>query len=288
MKPAPFDYCRPDSLDEALDVLARLGNDATVLAGGMSLGALLNMRLVRPRVLVDVKRVAGLPSCEEAGGAMRLGATLRQAEAMKSAALMRELPLLAGAFPHVGHFQTRNRGTIGGSVAHADPSAEIPLCLATLDGAVELRSRRGGRTVRARDFCTGIMSTARAPDELLTATIWPCCAPGTGYAFDEVSQRHGDFAIVAAACCASMDGAGRVAALEVGLGGVEDRPVVVDTRAFLGASPARDYAAAVAGEAARGVTPMADIKASAPYRRALVRTLVERVVTTALAATRRT
>ena len=172
MKPAAFEYCRPDTLDEALELLHELGPDASVLAGGMSLGAMLNMRLVRPAAVVDIKRIPGLDAAIVAGE-VRTGATLTQARALEHDTLMREVPLLALALPWVGHFQTRNRGTLCGSVAHADPSAEMPLVLTTLDGEVELQSARGTRRVRAREFFVDIMTTARAQDELLTALVWP-------------------------------------------------------------------------------------------------------------------
>ena len=147
---------------------------------------------------------------------------------MANAELMREVPLLAAGLPFVGHFQTRNRGTLGGSVAHADPSAEIPLCLATLGGAVELRSRRNRRTVPASDFFQGILTTAREPQELVTGLVWPKRRERTGYAFDEIAQRHGDFAVAAVACAATLSAQGDTAEIRLGLGGVEDRPFAAD------------------------------------------------------------
>lgn len=271
MKPVAFEYCRPDSIAEAVALLEEFGPDASVLSGGMSLGPMLNMRLVRPAALIDVKRVHGMDSVTAQGAEVRTGATLRQAAAMRDAVLMRSVPLLALALPHVGHFQTRNRGTLGGSVAHADPSSEIPLALATLGGAVELVSRRGTRRVAAREFFVDVLTTARAPDELLTALLWPARRANAGHAFDEICQRHGDFAVVAIAAEAVIDANGALAHLALGLGGVESRPTLADTAAFLGRPADVKLAREIAAAAADAADPMSDLKATAEYRRALVR-----------------
>jgi CO/xanthine dehydrogenase FAD-binding subunit len=271
MKPVAFEYCRPDSVAEVVALLDEFGPDASVLAGGMSLGPMLNMRLVRPVALIDVKRVHGMDSVAAQGAQIRTGATLRQAAAMRDAALMQSVPLLALALPHVGHFQTRNRGTLGGSVAHADPSSEIPLALATLGGAVELVSRRGTRRIAAREFFVDVLTTAREPDELLTGLLWPARRAQAGHAFDEVCQRHGDFAIVAIAVEAVLDANGALAHLALGLGGVESRPLVADTAAFLGRAADAALAREIAAAAADAADPMSDLKATADYRRALVR-----------------
>ena len=283
MKPAPFAYCRPDTLDEALDLLAEFGGEASVLAGGLSLGAMLNMRLARPEAVVDVGRLGGLAGLEPGSGAVATGALLRQADAMGSAELAAAVPLLADALPHVGHYQTRARGTLGGSVAHADPSAEIPLCLVTLGGEVRLRSRGGVRAVPAGDFFLGILATDRRDDEMVTALRWPRPAAGAGFAFEEVARRRGDFAIVAAAAAVELDGGGRIRSLSLGLGGVEDRPFLADTAGCAGlpatAGTAREVAAAAAGAA----DPMTDLQAGPAYRRQLVRVLGERTVARAFA-----
>jgi len=273
MKPVAFEYCRPGTIAETLALLEEFGADATLLAGGMSLGAMLNMRLVRPTAVVDIKRIPGLDAVTISAGEVRTGATLRQAAALGDAALMAAVPLLARALPNVGHFQTRNRGTLGGSVAHADPSSEIPLAIATLGGSVELESKRGVRRVPARDFFLDILTTQRAPDELLTALIWPKARPGAGYAFAEIAQRHGDFAIVACAAEAVVKPDGSLAHLAFGLGGVESRPLVAGTAAFLGKQAGTGLAAEIAAAAAAAATPMSDFKATADYRRALIRSL---------------
>ena len=271
MKPVAFEYCRPESIAEAVALLAEFGPDASVLAGGMSLGPMLNMRLARPAALIDVKRVHGMDGVVTHGAEIRTGATLRQAAAMRDTALMQSVPLLALALPHVGHFQTRNRGTLGGSVAHADPSSEIPLALATLGGAVELASKRGARRIAAREFFVDVLTTARAPDELLTGLLWPLRRANAGHAFDEICQRHGDFAIVAIAAEAVLDANGALAHLALGLGGVESRPMVADTAAFLGRKADAKLAREIAAAAADAADPLGDLKATADYRRALVR-----------------
>lgn len=285
MKPVAFEYCRPGTVAEVLGLLEEFGSEAAVLAGGMSLGAMLNMRLVRPAAVLDIKRVAGLDAVT-INSEVRTGATLRQAAALDNAALMAAVPLLAKALPNVGHFQTRNRGTLGGSVAHADPSSEIPLALVTLGGAVELQSKRGVRRIPAREFFLDILTTQRAPDELLTALIWPKPRKGAGCAFAEIAQRHGDFAIVACAAEAVLKKDGSLEALALGLGGVENRPVLADTAAFLGKRADTALASEIAVAAAAAVAPMSDFKATAEYRRALIRSLGAQVLAEAFAGAR--
>jgi 2-furoyl-CoA dehydrogenase FAD binding subunit len=286
MKPVAFEYCRPDTLGEALDILAERREAAAVLAGGMTLGPMLNLRMVRPKTVIDISRLAGLDRIELRGGRVVTGATVIQADALDSDVVRRELPLLTLALPWVGHFQTRNAGTLGGSVAHADPSAEIPLCLVVSDATVVLRGRRRERRMAARAFFTGALSTVRQPDEIVVAIDWPRAPADSGCAFEEITQRHGDFAIAAAGCELRLDGAGRLAGLSLGLGGVEDHPIAVDTTAFIGRPADADTAKAIARHAAESVDPMEDRGASADYRRALSQVLAERVVLRAADATR--
>jgi 2-furoyl-CoA dehydrogenase FAD binding subunit len=235
--------------------------------------------------VIDISRLAGLDGIELRGGRIVTGATLLQADALDSSVIRKELPLLVLALPSVGHFQTRNSGTLGGSVAHADPSAEIPLCLVVSDATVVLRGRRE-RRVPARAFFTGALSTVRRPDEMLVALDWPRAPPDAGHAFEEIAQRHGDFAIAAAACELTLDGAGRIARLSLGLGGVEDRPIAVDTARFVGAAADDASAKAIAQYVRETVDPMEDHTASADYRRALAQVLAERVVLRAAEAAR--
>jgi CO/xanthine dehydrogenase FAD-binding subunit len=287
MKPVAFEYCRPDTLAEALDLLAERREEAAVLAGGMSLGPMLNLRMVRPRRIIDILRLDGLAAIAVRGDRVVTGAILTQADALDSDLVRRELPLLALALPWVGHFQTRNSGTLGGSIAHADPSAEIPLCAVVSDATIVLRSRRCERRVRAGEFFLGALSTARQPDELLVAIEWPRQNPGEGHAFEEIAQRHGDFAIAAAACEVALDGSGRIGRLTLGLGGVADRPIAADARAVVGAMADGGTAQTLARTVAANLDPMEDHVASADYRRALAQVLIERVVLRAIEAAKR-
>ena len=283
MKPVAFEYCRPDTVEEALDLLKEFGGDASIISGGLSLGAMLNMRLVHPKALIDINGLSELASARAGDATIATGTLVRQAAAMKFPELMSGVPLLAKALPNVGHYQTRSRGTLGGSVAHADPSAEIPLTLVTLAGAVKLRSPRGSRDVPAREFFHGLLTTDRRADEMITGLTWPIRREFTGYAFDEIAQRHGDFAIAAVAVAATVGGDGTIAELSFGLGGVEDRPLVAETAAFVG-KPATDATAAdIANTVAEAVDPMVDLQANADYRRQLVRVLGTRSLSAAFA-----
>ncbi len=262
MKPRPFAYVRPDSVDEAVAVLAAHGDDARVLAGGQSLLALLNLRLADPAVLVDITRIAALDQICDLGDKIEVGAAVTQNRLLAWPQLAEKLPLLAAALPFVGHFQTRNKGTVCGSVAHADPSSEIPLALAVLGGEVVLRSQRGTRVLSADAFQKDMLTTTREPDELITAVRFPVNS-GRGVAFREVARRHGDFAIVAVA--ALVDGQG---AVRLGVGGMAGAPAV------------RQIAAADGSTARGAVDKMAvelegyeDLHATAVMRRDLLRRL---------------
>lgn len=222
MKPAAFDYVRADSAEEARALLGQHGEDARILAGGQSLMAVLNMRLAQPQLLIDISRSASLARSAIEDGHLQIGAAATQASIEWRSDLARELPLLALALPHVSHFQIRNRGTVCGSIAHADPSAELALCLLALKGRVLLAGTKKRRTVDAQDFFLGMLSTARAPDELLEAVRFPLARAGQGFGFAESSRRHGDFAICAVAAVADEKG------LRIAVGGVADRPVARD------------------------------------------------------------
>jgi 2-furoyl-CoA dehydrogenase FAD binding subunit len=262
MKPARFDYVRAESLAEAHDVLAAEGGEASVLAGGQSLLPLLSTRLARPAVVLDIMRIPGLDVISREGDAIRVGAAVRQAKLAAWSELSGTQPLLAAALPFIGHAQTRSRGTVCGSIAHADPSAEIPLVLLALEGEILLSSARGQRRVAAAEFFTGLMSTAREENELVEAAMVPRRRPGHGYAFREFARRHGDFAIVACAAVANERDA------RLAVGGVADRPVAFDRLPLDGT--ALDAALArIAGE----LDARDDLHASADYRRHLVRRL---------------
>ena len=220
MKPAAFDYVRADSVEAACALLAEHGDEARILAGGQSLMAVLNMRLAQPALLIDISRSASLARIEVRGGQLEVGASATQAALEWRPTLTQELPLLPLVFPHISHVQIRNRGTVCGSVAHADPSAELPLCLLALKGSVVLRRNQRQRVLPAEQFFTGMLSTARAGDELLQAVRFPLAQPGQGFGFREFSRRHGDFAVCAVAAVADAQ------SLRVAVGGVADRPQV--------------------------------------------------------------
>jgi 2-furoyl-CoA dehydrogenase FAD binding subunit len=271
MKPAPFDYLRAASSDEALAILHQAGGDARVVAGGQSLLPMLNMRLARPQVLVDIMHVPEWQHVEDSGPTLRIGAAVRQITVERRPGLARRLPLLAAAMPWLGHPQTRARGTVCGSVAHADPSAELPLVLVALGGTIHLRSRRHRRDVPAAEFFTGMMATVRRDDELIEAVSLPTARPGCGYAFREIARRHGDFAIVG--CAAVAD----ASSVRLAVAGVADRPTAIE----LPADPARwdDALDAFAWD----LEARDDVHASARYRRELVRRVGRGIMDEALA-----
>ena len=271
MKPPRFDYVRAASLDEAIEVLAEHGDDARVLAGGQSLVAMLNMRLLAPEVVVDISRVPDLAKIARADDAIEIGAAVTQAAAQRYDGLNAHLPLVARALPFVGHYQTRARGTVCGSIAHADPSSELPLCLAALDGEVVLRSSRGTRVVAAADFQLDVLTTACEPDEMIVAVRFPLHAPGDGCAFTEFGIRHGDFAIVAVAVIASAT------QVRMAIGGCSDRPHVAEFPPLAGEALAQRLNAL-----AWSLPFDDDHHASVRYRRDLVRNLGRQTVEAAI------
>ena len=267
MKPAPFDYLRADDEEEALEALAEAGDDARLLAGGQTLMPMLNMRLVEPAVLIDISRLPGRGEISDDGAVIEVGAAATQADLEAWPPLARRAPLLAQALPLLGHVQTRSRGTVCGSIAFADPSAELPLCLAVLGGEAVLRARTGTRTLPAAEFQTGMLSTACRADEMVTAVRFPTAEPGAGYAFTEFARRHGDFAIVAIAAVARANG------IRIGVGGIAEQPVVRDWPLLEGS--ALDDAL---NGLAWSLDAADDAQASARYRRELVRGLGKRTI----------
>ncbi len=262
MKPAKFDYLRAASLAEVHDALAGEGSDASVIAGGQTLVPLLSMRMARPKLVLDIMHVRELDGIAVQDDAIRVGAAVRQATLLAWPELAKRQPLLAMVLPWVGHAQTRARGTVCGSAALADPSAEIPLVLTALQGEIDLSSARGQRRVAADEFFTGLMSTAREDDELIAAVRFPCARPGEGHAFREFARRHGDFAIVA---CAAIAG---TASTRFAVGGVADRPAATDFGDLSG--PALDDALQ---EFAMDMEARDDLHATAGQRRDLIRKL---------------
>ncbi len=267
MKPGNFSLHRPASLDEALEVLEAHANDAKVLAGGQSLVPVMNFRLATPAVVVDLNRITDLSGIRIEDGWVRIGAMTRQKELLSDPLVGSHVPLLALAAGHIGHVQTRNRGTVGGSLAHADPSAEIPLVAATLDAEVTLRNRQGERRLRAGEFFVDVLTTALEPNELVTEIRFRPAAQGTQVAFHEFARRHGDFAIAAAAA-QSAPGEGICA----GLGGVDRTPV----SCFRSLRTDRAGIDGVVADAVARVEPQSDTTASAAYRRKLAAAALSR------------
>lgn len=281
MKPAPFEYHRPESVEEALDLLAEHGWEAKLLAGGQSLVPAMNFRLAQPAVLLDLNGIGSLAYLREDGSTLRIGAMARQRAAERSDAVARLAPLLAETLPFVAHPQIRNRGTVGGSVAHADPAAELPAVMLALRARIHLRGPGGVRSLAAEEFFTGLFGTALEPEEILTEVEIPAPEPGSGWAFAEVSRRHGDFALAGVAASVSLDGSGRCREARIALLSVGDGPVLAAEagEALRGAEPSEEAVRAAADAAARrDVDPPSDIHASADYRRRLVEVLVRRTL----------
>lgn len=278
MKPAAFQYVAPTTVEDTLALLRAHGAEGKVLAGGQSLVPLLNMRLARPSVIIDLNGVNELDYIREEDGEVAIGAMTRQRTAERSAVVARALPLLADALPLVGHLQIRTRGTIGGSMAHADPSAELPAVLAALDGSVVVRGRRGARRLRADVFFVSYLTTALRPDELLVEVRIPA-HERYGTAFLEVSRRHGDYALVGVAAAVLMTG-GRCTQALLALTGVGPTPIrVPEAEAAVTGQTLTDAVLAETGRIVRDrVDPDGDIHASAAYRKDVAGVLVRRAL----------
>jgi 2-furoyl-CoA dehydrogenase FAD binding subunit len=272
MKPRPFDYFRPDTVEEAIALLAEYGDDARVLAGGQSLVPMLNLRLIETDALIDISQIAALDAIHDRGSMIEIGAAVTQNKLLAWPQLAEKLPLVAAALPHVGHFQTRNKGTVCGSIAHADPSSELPLALMLLGGEIVLKSKRGTRVLAAADFHMDMLTTARAGDELITSVRFPAGkggGKGGGVAFREVARRHGDFAIIAVAAVAEDK-----KNVRLGVGGMAGRPLVRRI--------AMDKAAEAIADWADELEGYEDLHASAAIRRDLFRNLAPRIVEEAI------
>lgn len=264
MKPAAFDYVRADSAAAAAELLQRHGEGARILAGGQSLMAVLNMRLAQPALLIDISRSSELASIAVEPHLLRVGAAVTQSQLQAHPEVP---PLLALAMPHISHVQIRNRGTVCGSIAHADPSAELPLCLVALQGTVHLRSARGRRQLTAAEFFTGLLSTARRTDELIEAVSFPRPVAGQSFGFAEHARRHGDFALCAVAVVADEQG------LRVAVGGLGDRPHTSALPALVG-----DALDDALNELAWSLDVRDDPHTSAATRRHLLRRLARQAI----------
>jgi carbon-monoxide dehydrogenase medium subunit len=284
MKPPLFDYRCPSSLDEALALRSEFSDDSAVLAGGQSLMPMLNLRLARPEVLIDLGRVVELAGITELDGGLSLGAMTRQRSAERSDLIRERAPLLQQALGHVGHPTIRNRGTVGGSLAHADPAAELPAVCVALDAELVARSATGERTITADDFYLGFMTTALAPDELLVEVRIPAAAGALRTAFVEIARRHGDFALVGVAAAIALDDEDVITDARLVLTGVAGLPVRArEAEASLrGASASAAPFAAAADLVGAELEPRTDAHATGDYRRRVAGVLVRRALEEAM------
>ncbi|HUC49477.1 MAG TPA: xanthine dehydrogenase family protein subunit M [Xanthobacteraceae bacterium] len=283
MKLPPFEYACPESLPEAVALLAAHDGEAKALAGGQSLVPMLAFRVAAPSLLVDLRKLAELRRIKIADSGITLGAMVRFCDILKDAQLQKAHPLLVAAIEHVAHYQIRNRGTVGGSLAHADPAAELPGIVVTCGAEIAVVGKSGARVIAARDFFHGPLMTALEADEIITEIRFPGWPPSRRFGFFEFSRRRGDFALAAAALFYDQDGAGRAHNMHVGAIGVADVPLrltavetVLDGRKIDDAAIAEAEAAASAA-----VDPADDIHASGAYRKALIGVMVERALRSA-------
>lgn len=280
MKPAVFDYHSPSGLDEALSLLDEFGYDAKVLSGGQSLIPMMNMRLARPKVLIDINKIEELNFINITDSVIQIGGMTRHYQVEESKEIEQVCPLLTEGMKLIGHSQIRSRGTIGGSVVHADPTAELPVMLSTLGATVTLASSEGHRTVTTDEFFMTYLTTTIEMNEILVSIEIPIPPINTGYAIDEFTLRKGDFAIVLAAASVTLDEEGKVKAATLGLGGVDGVPVLLDevTDGLIGNFPDCDLISECCKGIGELVDPEPDIHASAEYRRDLCITYAKRVL----------
>jgi CO/xanthine dehydrogenase FAD-binding subunit len=289
LKSPPFEYARAASIEEACGLMHQHGDAAKIIAGGQSLVPMMAFRLLRPSWLIDINEIAALKFVAFESDAVRMGACTRQCVVARDDALAARVPLLRQALAFVGHTQTRNRGTVGGSLAHADPSAELPLVAQILEARLMLRAKSGTRTLPAAEFFAGPMMTNLRADECLEEIHWPVWRERkAGSAFTEISRRHGDFAMVAAAGQIAVDDDGHCTRVTFGIGGAAPMPVAFPelARHLVGQRLDNAKARATAQEAAAALEPESDIHASAAYRRHLAGVLVSRVLLEAYDAAR--
>jgi carbon-monoxide dehydrogenase medium subunit len=283
MKFPDFDYACPTSLDEALALLAEHGDEAVLLAGGQSLMPVLAFRLAAPGILVDIKKIPGLGTIEVGGDGVRLGTNTRWRDILANTSLAGAHPLLVAAIGHVAHYQIRNRGTVGGSLAYADPAAEMPGIAVACDADIIVIGPSGERQVKAADFFLGALTTSLAPGEIITGLHLPAWPKGRRWAFLEFARRRGDFALAGTAVFYDLDTQGRAVDSHIGVIGAGDRPsrLAAAEGAINGSNVDTDAITKAAAAAAQEVDPLEDFHAPAAYRRALVETLVTRALTDA-------
>jgi CO/xanthine dehydrogenase FAD-binding subunit len=280
MKPPAFEYHAPSSLDEALALLHDFAPDAKPIAGGQSLVPMMNFRLVHPGRLIDLNGIAALSYIRVEAGELCIGAMTRHAQVEKSAVVRAGWPLFTEAMRHVAHVQIRNRGTLGGSLSHADPAAEMPAVVASLDGKLVVRNHKGTRTLAADEFFVGALTTSLEPDELLVEVRIPPLSPSAGCAFDELSRRRGDYALVGAAAVLDVDSNGLISTARLTYIGVGEGPVrcLRAEMNLMGRKPDAASFAAAAQVAAGDLTPESDLHASADYRRQVAEVMARRVL----------
>jgi carbon-monoxide dehydrogenase medium subunit len=288
MKIPPLKYLRPDNLDGAIGALHEYGDDAKVLAGGQSLIPLMSFRLANPSVLIDVTHVSGLSGVSRENGHVVVGAATRMRAVEQNQEVITAVPVIPPALAHVGHAAIRNRGTAGGSIAHADPAAELPTVLTALGGSVVAQGPGGSREIPADEFFLGALTTALAEDEVLTQVRFPALPAGTGVGVEELARRHGDFAIALAAVAIHIDSAGRIDRAHIGVGGLDQVPRrLSNVEALLVGQEASDeVVASAASQTADAVRPSDDVHASATYRRQVAGVVVARAVKKAIANAR--
>jgi len=284
VKPPPVKYARAGSVQEAVALLAEHGGDAKVLAGGQSLVPLMSFRLARPEILVDINRVDELSYIRQVGGSLEIGAMTRQRDVELSDVVAGAVPLLPLALHHVGHVTNRNRGTVGGSIAHADPASELPALVTGLAGELVIVGPDGARTVAAEDFFAGPFTTAIDEGELLAAVRLPQLPAGTGVAVEELARRHGDFAVVAVMAAVHLAADGTVDLVRLAASGVDSVPVRLHAAeaVLAGAASTAETIAAAAATVADSIHPTDDVHAPATYRREMAGLLVERAVAAAV------
>jgi len=280
LKPAPFEYVAPHSVEEALAALQQSMPDGRILAGGQSLMPLLNLRLTKPKTLVDLNGISGLDGVRETAQGLSIGAMTRQRSVERAALVRERCPILAEAVRHIGHVAIRHRGTIGGSLVHADPAAELPAVALALDAKFEVARDGIDRTIRAEEFFIDYLTTALAPDEILRAIVFPIVRPSSGYALEEITRRHGDFAIAGVVAIVDLDDSGKIADARVALFGVAPTPVRARKaeRALIGREPNDGAMLDAAALVEDFLDPPGDIHASSAYRKHVAAVLTARVL----------
>jgi CO/xanthine dehydrogenase FAD-binding subunit len=281
MKPANFEYYDPSTIDEALALLSQYGDEARPLAGGQSLVPLMNFRLLRPAHIIDLNGIAALNFLQADAGELRIGATTRQRQLERSSEVGARWPLLRDATSYIGHAQIRNRGTVGGSLAHAFPSAELPIAMVTLGASFVLRAKSEQRTVAADGFFLSFMTSALQLGELLVEIKVPALAPNTGWSYQEVSRRHGDFALAGAASLVTLDAAGIITHAKLTLTGTTPMPSTSAQELMLGQKPSESLFRESARRVCVDLVQDSDIHASAEYRRSACEILARRALTEA-------